>query len=341
MDPTTISEAALAVAIGALAVSFWVGFTDDQRWRRERRNADATRPRLSFESASSMSTDESSSAIFATVGLKNDCLILSEVESSREATVFVRVKSLTAEPLPNVILDFEIRYYGGNLPFQASQVEDQASLSIGTLTPNGSKVLALNCPCPFPINIFLKSATTQEQQQIRAYKDLEVVNKWSGYFKGSDTEFRSEDLLEAGPVEAVSLINGSMVKKTEQFFRFRDRVSTAVALLTIERGADNANIIFTHTGYGMSAVNGAAIFIDRFLEMAVVPKDMKRRYYAYFGKPSNNPRKLFELRRDSSSVNVSGMLTDGISKELDRLDDIVETLHREYDLIIQVSRSGV
>ena len=42
MDPTTISEAALAVAIGALAVSFWVGFTDDQRWRRERRNADAT-----------------------------------------------------------------------------------------------------------------------------------------------------------------------------------------------------------------------------------------------------------------------------------------------------------
>lgn len=118
-------------------------------------------------------------------------------------------------------------------------------------------------------------------------------------------------------------------------------MSTGVALLTIERGADNANIIFTHTGYGMSAVNSAAIFIDRFLEMAVVPKHIKRRYYAYFGKPSSNPRKLFELRRDSSSVNVSGMLTDGVSKELDRLDDIVEKLRREYDPIIQPSRSGV
>ena len=58
---------------------------------------------------------------------------------------------------------------------------------------------------------------------------------------------------------------------------------------------------------------------------------------------ANRPvtREPFELRRDSSSVNISGMLTDGISKELDRLDDIVEKLRREYEPIIQASRSGV
>ena len=61
---------------------------------------------------------------------------------------------------------------------------------------------------------------TRPAANSRAYKDLEVVNKWSCYFKGSDTKLRSEDLLEAGPVEAVSLINGSMVEKTKQFLTF-------------------------------------------------------------------------------------------------------------------------
>jgi hypothetical protein len=291
------------------------------------------RPRVVLEDLTALSADELREASYAAIrfGWGSDRLsIWNDRERPAIMMRAVKVTNLSDFPLTNVNLTFELRYFGGNLPFYTEEMEEFSGFEVGTILAGSSKFISFRSLCPFPVSMYSRGASVADD--LRQAGVIEIANLWYTTFPGQDSDFERDSLIDSWPHEGQGIISHAMVERREFFFTFKYNCGPVLALATVDCHADGeAHVIFTYTLYGVSPVNGAEKLIDEFEKQRFLSPKVKRRYFAYF--PSSDPqfRHLTELKYYDKQMTFPRAQLPIESEDLNHLDDVVSKLHAHFD----------